>query len=258
MAKIYLSIIIPSYNETENLKNGALNGVRDYLEKQKYPWEVIVSDDGSPDEEARKLAKEFCDKTPGFKFLENKHAGKPFAIWSGIQKATGEIVLFSDMDQSTPISEFEKLSPFYNQGYDVVIGSRGTMRKNSSAFRSLASIIFRGVRRTVLLGNIIDTQCGFKSCRLEVARKVFPMMQIIKAGSDNLVGWKVTSYDVELLFAAQKLSYKIAEVPVEWENRDLSMDTKKSSSKGKFAKESIDMLKELWRVKMNDIKGYYK
>ena len=84
------------------------------------------------------------------------------------------------------------------------------------------------------------------------------MMQIIKAGSDNLVGWKVTSYDVELLFAAQKLGYKVAEVLVEWENRDLSMDTKKSNSKGKFAKESIDMLKELWRVKVNDIKGYYK
>jgi dolichyl-phosphate beta-glucosyltransferase len=258
MAKIKLSIIIPSYNETENLRNGVLSEVEDYLKKQKYSWEVLVSDDGSPDAEARRLAKDFCGKTPGFRFLENKHAGKPFALWSGVQKATGEIVLFSDMDQSTPLAQVEKLLPFYEQGYDVVIGSRGTMRKNSSAFRLLASTIFREIRRMVLLGNVVDTQCGFKSCRLEVAKRVFPMMQIIKAGSGNLVGWKVTSYDVELLFAAQKLGYKIAEVPVDWENRDLAMDTKKSSSKGKFVKESLDMLKELWRVKINDIKGYYK
>lgn len=255
--KMTLSVVIPSYNETENLKRGVLDDVNKYLQDQKYPWEVIVSDDGSPDELGRTIAKEFCEKHKGFRFLENEHAGKPFAIWSGIKAATGDVVLFADMDQSTPMKEVSKLLPFYEKGFDVVIGSRGTQRKDATLFRKLASGIFREIRRAVLLRNIIDTQAGFKSCRLEVAKKIFPLLQVLRPSDEKVVGWKVTSYDVEFLFAAQKHGYKIAEVEVEWAQRDLSMDVKKSSDKGRFIKESLDMLKELWRVKTNDLRGYY-
>lgn len=257
MKDVYLSVVIPSYNETENLRSGALDKVRDYLQKQKYSWEVIVSDDGSPDADARSLAKAFCEKNKGFLFLENEHAGKPYAIWSGIQKATGEIVLFTDMDQSTPIPEVEKLLPFYEKGFDVVIGSRGSERKNSSLFRLLASGIFRLVRQTVLLRNITDTQCGFKSFKKEAAADIFPHMMIILNKPTGTQGWRVGAWDVELLFVAQKRGHEIAEVPVIWENQDLSMNTKGSSSKGKFVKESLEMLRELYRVKMNDLRGVY-
>lgn len=252
-----LSVVIPSYNETENLKRGVLDEVNKYLSAQKYDWEVIVSDDGSPDEEGRTIAREFCQNHKGFKFLENEHAGKPFAIWSGVKAASGEIVLFADMDQSTPISEVAKILPLYDKGFDIVIGSRGTQRKDATLFRKLASGVFREVRRAVLLRNIIDTQAGFKSCHLEVAKKIFPLLQVLRPTGEKVVGWKVTSYDVEFLFVAQKHGYKIAEVEVEWAQRDLSMDVKKSSDKGRFVKESIDMLKELWRVKTNDLTGYY-
>lgn len=253
---IFLSVIIPSYNETENLKSGVLAKVKDYLKKQKYSWEVIVSDDGSVPE-AQQLAEEFCGQNPGFIFLANEHAGKPYAVWAGIQKAKGKIVLFTDTDQSTPISEVEKLLPLYEQGYDVVVGSRGTERKKSSMFRSLASFVFRTIRQTVLLSGVVDTQCGFKSFKKEVAMDIFPRMSIIKNKPTDTKGWRVGAWDVELLFVAQKHGYKIAEVPVMWSNQDLAMDTKKSSSKGKFVKESLEMLRELYRVKRNDLQGYY-
>src|SRR3989344_6882040 len=133
--KIYLSVIIPSYNETANLKRGVLSEVNTYLARQKYSWEVIISDDGSPEEESRQLAREFCAKTSNFIYLQNEHGGKAFAVWSGIIRATGQIILFADMDQSTPIAQVEKLLPFFDKGFDLVIGSRGNEREKASFLR---------------------------------------------------------------------------------------------------------------------------
>lgn len=256
MKNIFLSVIIPSYNETENLRRGVLDEVKNYFAKQRYSWEVIISDDGSPDEQARKLAKDFCRRNPNFLFLENDHAGKPFAVWEGIQKATGKIILFTDMDQSTPIAEVEKLLPYFDQGYDVVIGSRGINRKNFSPIRKLASAIFLRYRRLVVLGDIVDTQAGFKSFRGTVAKELFPLLQIIRSNLKAASGWTVTSFDVELLVAAQTRGYKIKEVPVSWEDRDIS--TGKKSGGSKFIQESLDMVQEVIRVKLNDLRGQYR
>ncbi len=254
---MYLSVIIPSYNETENLKRGVLGEVRDYLLKQNYVWEVIVSDDGSPNQEARDLAKDFCQKNKGFVYLQNEHGGKPFALWGGIQKAVGEIVLITDMDQSTPISETGKLLPYYGQGFDVVIGSRGLERKNYSLLRRVGSVVFKVFRQSIILPKIVDTQAGFKSFKREVVWDIFPRLQIIRSGNIGPKGWSVGSWDSEFLFIADKYGYKIKEVPISWENRDLSIDTKKSGS-GKYLQESVEMVQQMFRDRINDLKGYYK
>ncbi|MBI3559266.1 glycosyltransferase [Candidatus Gottesmanbacteria bacterium] len=251
---MFLSVVIPSYNETENLKRGVLGEVRNYLSQQKYLWEVIISDDGSPDQQSKTLARDFCDRNQNFIFLENNHAGKPFAVWSGIKKAAGKIVLFTDMDQSTPISEIEKMLPLFEKNFDVVIGSRGVERKKFSLFRRLASMIFREFRRSLLLAEIIDTQAGFKAFRTEVAKEIFPLLQVIRSDK-SASGWKVTSFDVELLVAAERRGYKIAEVSIFWEDRDVSQG--KSRGTRKFIQESLDMLSEIFRVKLNDLRGFY-
>lgn len=255
MDKIYLSVVIPSYNETENLKRGVLNEVRDYLTKQKYTWEVLVVDDESPDLLARKLAKDFCDKNNGFRYVQIKHGGKAVAVYEGVKQAAGEIILFTDMDQSTPIAELEKMLPFFDRGYDVIIGSRGIEREKFSIFRRLASMIFREFRRSLLLTEIIDTQAGFKVFRARVAKELFPLLQVIKH-QGSAKGWRVSSFDVELLVAAQERGYKIAEEPILWQDRDVS--TGKARGTNKFIKESVDMFLEVWRVKINQIKGLYK
>lgn len=255
---INLSVVIPSYNETENLRRGALNEVKTYLTKQKYSWEVIVSDDESPDLESRKLAKDFCDQNPGFVYLQNRHGGKPIALWGGIQKASGQLILFTDMDQSTPISELDKLLPYFDQGYDVVIGSRGLERKNFSFFRQLASFIFRNIRRSVLLGELIDTQAGFKCLRSSVAKEVFPLLKAVKAAGREAKGWTVTAWDVEMLEAAKERGHKIAEVPISWEDRDVSASKAKERQQGKFVKESVDMFQEVFRVRLNSLRGLYQ
>src|SRR5574340_144707 len=98
MSDPFLSVVIPSYNERENIERGALTEVRDYLKKQSYSWEVIVSDDDSPDAKSKELAADFCRKNTNFRFVENQHGGKPVALWGGIQKAKGKLVLITDMD----------------------------------------------------------------------------------------------------------------------------------------------------------------
>jgi glycosyltransferase involved in cell wall biosynthesis len=250
-----LSVIIPCYNEQKNLEEGVLDEVHQYLTKQDYAWEVIIVNDESTDD-SKSLITAFIENRENFCLFDIPHGGKPAAVWAGIQKAKGEIVLFTDMDQSTPISELSKLLPWYEKGFDVVIGSRGMTREGFSLLRKLGSVAFRTLRSLFLLRDINDTQCGFKSCRRQVAIEVFPRLQFFKQ-KEKPTGWKVSAYDVELLYLLEKVGYRIKEVVVEWSNRDQS-DTK--SQTGEFAQylnESIDMAKEILRVRINQRKGLY-
>ena len=248
--KPYLSIVIPCYNESENLKTGVLDEVDDFLKKQEFTWEVIISDDGSTDDSREIVKKQIKDKK-NFRLVENPHGGKPSAVWGGIQKSTGKYVLFTDMDQSAPIEEVLKLKPYFEE-YGVVIGSRGGERENFDLVRKLGSMVFRLFRKTLMLRRIDDTQCGFKEFRADVARKIFPMLQFFK--KEKVVkGWKVTSFDVELLFLAEKFGHQIKEVPVVWKDRDVAKGKQKS-----YFKESKEMLMQIIRVKVNDLKGLYK
>lgn len=248
--KPLLSIIIPNYNEQENLARGVLDAVATYLKSAPFTYEVIISDDGSSDA-SLKTAQAFAKDHKHFQVLANAHAGKAMTIYSGIKAAHGDIILFTDMDQSTPLKEVEKLLPWYKKGYDVVFGSRGRMRKNFPWYRQLTSWGFRVVRQIFLLRNVADTQCGFKSFRRSVALEIFPKLEII-AHPPQTSGWSVSAFDVELLFLAEKKGYKLKEVDVAWQDEDVA------TGKGKnFIKESADMLSQILRVKLNDLRGLY-
>lgn len=248
--KPFISVILPNYNELENLKRGVLNNVYKYLKSQPFTWEVIISDDGSSDGSVA-YAEEFMTKHKGFKLLKNRHAGKPFALRSALKIARGQYTLFTDMDQSTPINQLEKLIPYTKDGFKVVIGSRGIRRRDSSALRQLASVIFLLARKVFLLRNIKDTQCGFKLLQTDLARNIFSRMRLFGRSSQT-VGWKVTAYDVEMLFLAEKLGEEIQEVRVVWQDEDTS-----SGKKRNFLKESIEMFTEILRVSVNDMLGKY-
>lgn len=252
---LYLSVVIPCYNEARNLERGVLDEVYQFLVRQPYTWEVIVVDDGSTDGSRQLVEQHIADK-PGFSLVEIPHGGKPAAVWAGIQQARGEIVLFTDMDQSTPIYELDKLLPWYSQGYDVVIGSRGAAREGFSLVRKVGSLIFRSLRSLFLLRNISDTQCGFKTCRRPVALETFPRLQFF-AQEERPTGWKVSAYDVELLFLMERAGYRIKEVVVEWQNRDVSVTKGQHSDLLRYLNESIEMAREVLRVKRNELRGMY-
>ena len=251
----HISVIIPCYNEEKNLERKVLDQVHEYLAGQTYTWEVIIVNDESTDN-SRNLIERFTESTGYFSLYDIPHGGKPAAVWAGIQQARGEIVLFTDMDQSTPICELDKLTPWYKQGFDVVIGSRGSNREGFAIIRQVGSAIFRGLRRLFLLPNISDTQCGFKSCRRDAALQIFPHLEFFKR-KDKPQGWKVSAYDVELLYLWKKAGYSIKEIEVQWQNRDESDTKDQTGEMARYFKESFDMAKEVARVKLNQVKGLY-
>lgn len=253
MNNLSFSIIIPCYNEENNLKRGVLNEVADFLRSFEYKWEVIIANDESTDN-SLKIAQDFAKKHENFRVLDLPHGGKPSAVWGGIQAAKYPLVLFTDMDQSTPLKEITKLLPF-TDSYDVIIGSRGKNREGNSVVRKIMATCFLAFRRLILLRNIIDTQCGFKMFKTDAAKKLFPNLQFFKDKSDRK-GWRVSAFDVELLFMAQKWGFKIKEVYVDWKNEDIS-DTK-GDDNSRFKKESINMIQEIIRVKKNDLQGLYE
>lgn len=251
----HLSVVIPCYNEAKNLKRGVLEEVHRYLSRQDYGWEVIIVNDESTDNSRTLVEHVIADKLD-FSLTDILHGGKPAAVWAGIQQAQGEIVLFTDMDQSTPLTELGKLLPWYGEGYDVVIGSRGTRREGFSVIRRAGSFTFRTLRRLFLLPTISDTQCGFKSCRREAALEVFPRLQFFRQ-KDRPTGWKVSAYDVELLYLFEKAGFSIREVEVEWQNRDESDTKDQTGELARYLRESVEMTKEVIRVKRNQMKGLY-
>jgi len=237
-----LSVVIPCYNEEKN------------LQRQTYHWEVIVVNDESTDD-SRLLIERFIGGVGNFTLVDIPHGGKPAGIWAGIQKAVGEAVLLTDMDQSTPIGELDKLQPWYEKGYDVVIGSRGTAREGFSLLRKVGSVVFRTLRGLFLLRDISDTQCGFKLCRRELALRVFPYLQFLR--QERPIGWKVSAYDVEFLYLCERTGSRIKEVVVEWHNRDASDTKGQGGGLARYLSESVDMAREVVRVNVNRLRGLY-
>jgi len=250
-----ISVIIPCYNEERNLEAGVLDEVYEYLKKQRYSWEVIIINDESSDN-SRRLVERFITGKKRFFLYGIPHGGKPAAVWAGIERAKGEILLFTDMDQSTPISESSKLFPWYERGFDVVIGSRGIVREGFSLLRKIGSVVFRNLRRFFLLRSISDTQCGFKSCRRQAALEIFPRLQFFRQ-KERPTGWRVSAYDVELLYLFEKAGYRTKEVSVGWRNRDQSDTKSQTGELVRYLHESIDMAREIVRVKLNELGGLY-
>lgn len=255
MPRPFVSVIIPCYNEARNLERGVLDEVSQYLSHQDYDWEVIIVNDESTDH-SKSLVERFIEGRDRFRLVDIEHGGKPAAIWAGLQKAQGDVVLTTDMDQSTPIAELSKLLPWYEQGYDVVIGSRGTAREGFSLVRKAGSFVFGTLRGLVLLRHITDTQCGFKLYRRQVVFKFFPYLEAIRR-KERPRGWKVTAFDIELLYLIERAGYRIKEVVVAWSNRDQSDTKSQRSDLARYVNESMDMARQVMRVKLNQLRGFY-
>jgi len=254
MGKVFLSVVIPSYDEMANLQKGVLNKVEHFLSKEKFSYEVIIVDDGSTDGSIE-FVRRFIQDKPNFKLIENSHLGKAGAVTTGVLNSKGDYVLFSDMDQATPVEELDKLLPYLDPpvggGFDIVIGSRNAVRKGAPFIRKIVS---RGaiIARKLIIGlpEISDTQCGFKAFSKEAAKRLFTRIDKLHNGFGKISGSSVSSgFDVELLFLAKHMGYKIKEVPVEW----LFVETRRVSP----IKDSIEGIMDLLRIKAKALRGKY-
>lgn len=235
-----LSLVIPAYNEEQNLSRHTIDRVINYFKSKKMDYEIIVVDDGSTDKTAVTIEKAYGHES-NFRLIKKKHEGKAFSVIAGIQAAKYKYVAFSDFDLATPIEEMEKLFP-YIKDYEMVIGSRKTNRQGAPLIRKIMAKGFIIIRDLMVnLKGIRDTQCGFKLFQTAAALKTIENLKVFKVHRETEGPSVTAGFDLEFLYTAKKLGYKIKEVPVIWYH----VETKRVN----FVKDTIETLVDMFRIR---------
>ncbi|HQZ88707.1 MAG TPA: glycosyltransferase family 2 protein [Thermomicrobiales bacterium] len=243
-----LTIVIPAFNEEQRLP-ATLAAIDRYLVDERIVAEIIVADDGSTDGTAD-IARRFTPSSADLVVLSLPHRGKAYAVRDGILSATADYVLFTDADLSTPMRFAPLLLDELRRGAGVAIGSRegiGARRVGEPAYRHFMGRVFNFVVQALAVPGISDTQCGFKAFRADAARKIFARTQLHDPG--EIRGPRVSGFDVEVLFIARRLGYRIATVPVYWEHVP--------GSKVRPIQDSALMFLDVVRVRVNALRGRY-
>jgi dolichyl-phosphate beta-glucosyltransferase len=234
-----VSVVIPAYNEEERIIP-TIGAIATYMSSRGEPWELIVADDGSSDTTVRLLQDMRLANM--HVLVAERNGGKGSAVRRGVLAARGSVVLFADADQSTPIEQFDQLyNKITNEGYDIVVASRsatGAVVAGKSRLRKLLSRGLQTLVRAVGGLSISDTQCGFKLFTAQAAKQLFSLQVI-----DGF------SFDLEVLYLAQKNGMRTAEVPVEW------IDAPGSTVNPLTV--TLQFLREIFRVRLNSARGCY-
>ena len=235
------SIVIPAYNEEARLP-ATLEKVLAFVRDQRWPAEVIVVNDGSRDATAD-MVRRLAAREPMLRLVENPgNHGKGYSVRNGILQARGKIVLFSDADLSSPITEAPKLLAALAGGADVAIGSRWMraelQTKRQSWLRQVLGRVFNLLARVLLGLQFHDTQCGFKAFTREAAQAIFPLQKIERWG-----------FDPEILFLAPKLGFHVEEVPVLWGHS--------GGERIHPLRDGAKMLLDMLRIRWYSIRGAY-
>ncbi len=208
---VYLSVLIPAYNEESRI-GPTLARTHDYLSAKGYDYEVVLVDDGSVDGTVEVSMKSRLYRENKLSIVRNgRNRGKGFSFKNGVSRCKGEYVLLCDADMSTDISEVEKLLNRVESGYDIAVGSRiiegSRVDVRQSWLRRKGSAAFNFLVNLILVKGISDTECGFKLFKRSVASGLAEGMKIF--------GF---TFDVEVLYMAQRDNYRIAEVGITWNN----------------------------------------
>jgi dolichyl-phosphate beta-glucosyltransferase len=236
-----LSIVIPAYNEEKRIGN-RLGEVIAYLEGLNLAYELIIVDDGSTDATVG-VVNQATSGNSNARILQNEaNRGKGAAVRKGMLDAQGEYVLFTDADLSTPIAELDQVWTWFEQAYDVVIGSRRTsgarIEGHQPWLRESMGRVFTRLTNLLVTKERSDVTCGFKCFRRPVARDLF--------SQQRLDDW---SFDAEILSIASKHGYRIKEIPVHWHDDP--------ATKVRLFRDTISSLLGLLRIRLNDYLGRY-
>jgi dolichyl-phosphate beta-glucosyltransferase len=235
-----ISLIIPAYNEGKRLP-ATLEKIMAFLQSEGAEAEILIVDDGSIDNTAQ-VAREFSSRYPSIFLISTPHRGKGHAVKSGMLKARGDMLLLVDADLSVPIDHVWKLLVSSDREDVIAIGSReapGAERLQEPPYRHALGVLYNVLLRHLLNLSVKDTQCGFKCFHNRIAKKLFSLQ--------TLNGW---AFDVEILYLASRMGCGIIEVPVIWQYD--------SDTRIKVARDSCAMLRDLFFIKWNDLKGRYR
>ena len=246
-----LTIIIPAYNEATRI-GPSLDEVLDFLRRADYRAEVIVVNDGSRDATPEVVSERmgaYREAGHELRLLTNTpNRGKGYSVRRGVRESRGEVILFTDADLSSPISEAPKLlEPIFTDRADVVFGSRALDREligvHQPAMREFGGKVFNFFMQTITGLRFKDTQCGFKAFRRDVALPVFAMQRIERFG-----------FDPEVLYIARKRRARLLEVAVVWNHAEGG----ELQGKLNYMRDSLNMFTDLLRIRLNDLRGRYR
>lgn len=229
------SLVVPAFDERGRIER-AIAEIAAWRRGNPggWEWEVIVVDDGSSDGTGEAARAAAARENLVIELLRHpKNRGKGAAIRTGVLASTGDPLLVSDTDLSTPLGEWVKLAERLPT-HPVTIGSRaldeGLVRRRQPFYRQFMGKTFNAFVRLIAVPGIRDTQCGFKLFRGDVARDLFRRARIDRF-----------AYDVEILYLARREGIAIAEVPVLWFNSP--------ESKVSVVRDSLRMLRDLVRIR---------
>jgi len=203
-----VSLILPAFNEAGTIA-ATIRETGRYFRERALRYEIIVAADG--DDGTRELALEMGREGEPVRVIGNiDRSGKGRGVREAAALAAGDIVGYADADNKVPIEEFDKIRPWLNLGYDVVIGSRAMrdsrIERRQPLYRQLGGKGFGVFMHAVVgLQGVTDTQCGFKFFSRAAAREIFSRQHI-----DGYM------FDVEILVLARRLGYRIQQVPIRW------------------------------------------
>lgn len=230
---IHLSIVIPTYGHAERIA-ATVAEVASYLAGKPFASEILVVDDGSPDGTAETARRALAGRGASRVVRLERNRGKGAAVREGVLASSGEIVLFTDDDLSTPVAESDKLLAAIEAGADAAVGSRALAASEilvrQGRPREWLGKAFNGLVRAFVIRGYPDTQCGFKAFRREAAREIFSRLRTEGFG-----------FDVEVLVLCRELGFRVAQVPVVWSDA--------RPSRLRLFGGSWGMLKDLWRIR---------
>ena len=240
-----LSVISPARNEEANIGK-TIEEIYGYLSGKGIEHEIIVIENNSTDktvEAVKSLSSGIPTLSLVHLVIKGTKPAKGFAVRTGLLRATGDIRLFTDADNSTSIDHIEKMLPYFDKGYEVIIGSIGVKGAvvysgSEQGWRRLFGKMGNLFIQIMAVPGISDTQRGFKMFSAGAVNKIFPKITIF--------GW---GFDVEVLALARKYGYKIKEVPINWNN-----DTTNSKVS---LRSYFQVLMETIKVRGNLLTGLY-
>jgi glycosyltransferase involved in cell wall biosynthesis len=199
-----LSLVIPTFNQRARTARSAAEAARWLNERFGGRGELIVVDDGSRADEAVTPG----DLPAGVILVRQEHnLGKGGAIRSGVARARGAYVVFTDSDLPFSLEPIETTLATLRDGADVVIGDR--LHPESSAatpvgpLRRLSSAVYTWLVNHALGLDYADTQCGYKGYRAAAARELFGHLRVTSF-----------AFDAELLLRAHAAGYRVVRQPV--------------------------------------------
>lgn len=245
-----ISLVVPAYNEEVNIQKGVLDKIGNFTNLKDEFAQVIIVDDGSSDKTKILIKKEYLPRYSKFSLIENDHKGKAQAIITGMQNASGDIVMFTDIDLATPIEESDKMIEAIRGGFDIAIGSRNTHREGAPFLRKVMAVGFIFIRNYLIgLKKVRDTQCGFKAFDKKAALHIISKLRVFNKQSPITGSSVKAGFDLEFLFLGNKLGYKIKEIPVSWRH----VETKNVN----FLKDTFETIKDILTIKYYDLTHRY-